>query len=98
MASPLEDTSFNMFPPQSPPNSPLTGSGFLPNRPVSAGIDSIKQGFRFTAPGRKPAALTARAGFCEGTSRGRVVGNDVGAAGSNSGMVGPGLSGVDGEL
>lgn len=46
MASPPEDNSPKFF-------SPLGESGFLPHRTMSSGIDSITQGFRFAAPGKK---------------------------------------------
>lgn len=51
MANSPEDSSLKHFPPFS---SSLGESGFLPHRPIGSGIDSITQGFRFTAPGKKP--------------------------------------------
>lgn len=37
----------------SPFSSSLGENGFLLNRPMSSGIDSITQGFRFSVPGKK---------------------------------------------
>lgn len=59
MAIPPEDSSLKHF---SPFSSSLGESGFLPHRPMSSGIESITQGFRFAAPGRKHLSIGGRVG------------------------------------
>lgn len=58
MVNPPDGSSLKLF---SPFSSSLGEGGFLLNRPMSSGIDSITQGFRFTAPGKKLSVM-GRAG------------------------------------
>lgn len=70
MASPPEDSSLKFF-------SPLGESGFLPHRPMSSGIDSITQGFRFAAPGKKLPVMSISGAGEGGEGGAQGMKNDI---------------------
>lgn len=79
------------------------GNGFLSHRPMSAGIDSIVQGFKFAATSRKPpvpAAVVETGNQVNGNgkSRERMGNNDTLQSGVDCAVGRQDKDGMEGEL